>query len=151
MYPEFLEQPLSHQFSTLLLLGLAISCVSWTITHEEIVGEEPGLQASLSAKILLSVHLRVLHQSLRGRTVLVPHPVSDALWRMARVCHLGIRAGLDRQRVHERLQPLETRNQIRKSLDRRAGQSRRSGWYRHFCDPQARKRPAQTLKPSPAG
>jgi hypothetical protein len=39
VHPEFLEQPLSHQFSTLLLLGLAISCVSWTITHEEIFRE----------------------------------------------------------------------------------------------------------------
>lgn len=39
MHPELLDQPLSHQFSTLLLLGLAIACVSWTITHEEIFRE----------------------------------------------------------------------------------------------------------------
>ena len=39
MHPELLDQPLSHQFSTLLLLSLAISCVSWTITHEEIFRE----------------------------------------------------------------------------------------------------------------
>lgn len=39
MRPELLETPLSHQFSTLLLLGLAIACVSWTITHEEIFRE----------------------------------------------------------------------------------------------------------------
>ena len=39
MHPELLDQPLSHQFGTLLLLGLAISCVSWTITHEEIFRE----------------------------------------------------------------------------------------------------------------
>ena len=39
MHPEILDLPLSHQFSTLLLLGLAIACVSWTITHEEIFRE----------------------------------------------------------------------------------------------------------------
>ena len=39
LYPEILDLPLSHQFSTLLLLGLAIACVSWTITHEEIFRE----------------------------------------------------------------------------------------------------------------
>jgi hypothetical protein len=33
--PSVLDQPLSHQFSFLLLLGLAVACVSWTITHEE--------------------------------------------------------------------------------------------------------------------
>jgi hypothetical protein len=37
--PELLDLPLSHQFSTLLLLGLAISSVTWTITHEEIFRE----------------------------------------------------------------------------------------------------------------
>ena len=39
MQPELLGQPLSHQFSTLLLLGLAVACVTWTITHEEIFRE----------------------------------------------------------------------------------------------------------------
>jgi hypothetical protein len=37
--PELLDQRLSHQFSMLLLLGLAIACVTWTITHEEIFRE----------------------------------------------------------------------------------------------------------------
>jgi len=39
MQPNVLNQPLSHQFSFLLLLGLAVACVSWTITHEEIFRE----------------------------------------------------------------------------------------------------------------
>jgi hypothetical protein len=39
LHPELLDQPLSHQFSTLLLLGLAIAGVTWTITHEEIFRE----------------------------------------------------------------------------------------------------------------
>lgn len=39
MQPSILDQPLSHQFSTLFLLGLAVACVSWTITHEEIFRE----------------------------------------------------------------------------------------------------------------
>lgn len=39
MQPGYLTQPLSHQFSFLLLLGLAVSCVSWTVTHEEIFRE----------------------------------------------------------------------------------------------------------------
>jgi hypothetical protein len=37
--PSVLNQSLSHQFSTLFLLGLAVACVSWTITHEEIFRE----------------------------------------------------------------------------------------------------------------
>jgi hypothetical protein len=37
--PSILNQSLSHQFSTLFLLGLAVACVSWTITHEEIFRE----------------------------------------------------------------------------------------------------------------
>ncbi len=39
MQPNVLNQPLSHQFSFLLLLGLAVSCVSWTVTHEEVFRE----------------------------------------------------------------------------------------------------------------
>ena len=39
MEPSFLNQPLSHQFSFLLLLGLAVACITWTITHEEIFRE----------------------------------------------------------------------------------------------------------------
>ena len=39
MHPGLLDQPLSHQFSMLLLLGLAVACVSWTVTHEEIFRE----------------------------------------------------------------------------------------------------------------
>ncbi|MBB6144543.1 hypothetical protein HNQ77_002495 [Silvibacterium bohemicum] len=39
MYPSVLQEPLSRQFGYLLLLGLAIACVSWTITHEEIFRE----------------------------------------------------------------------------------------------------------------
>ena len=39
MQPSFLNQPLSHQFSFLLLLGLPVACITWTITHEEIFRE----------------------------------------------------------------------------------------------------------------
>jgi hypothetical protein len=39
MQPTVLNQPLSHQFGFLLLLGLAVSCVSWTVTHEEVFRE----------------------------------------------------------------------------------------------------------------
>jgi hypothetical protein len=39
VHPSFIDQPLWHQFGFLLLLALAISCVSWTITHEEIFRE----------------------------------------------------------------------------------------------------------------
>jgi hypothetical protein len=39
MQPDVLNQPLSHQFAFLLLLGLAVSCVSWTVTHEEVFRE----------------------------------------------------------------------------------------------------------------
>ena len=39
MSPSILIDPLSHQFSILLLLGLAVACVSWTFTHEEVFRE----------------------------------------------------------------------------------------------------------------
>lgn len=39
MQPNILNQPLSHQFGFLLMLGLAVACVSWTITHEEVFRE----------------------------------------------------------------------------------------------------------------
>ena len=39
MQPSIINQPLSHQFSFLLLLALAVACVSWTITHEEVFRE----------------------------------------------------------------------------------------------------------------
>jgi hypothetical protein len=39
MQPNVLNQPLSHQFGFLLLLSLAVSCVSWTVTHEEVFRE----------------------------------------------------------------------------------------------------------------
>jgi hypothetical protein len=39
MQPIVLNQQLSHQFGFLLLLGLAVACVSWTITHEEVFRE----------------------------------------------------------------------------------------------------------------
>lgn len=39
MEPSILNRPLSHQFSFLLIIGLAVACVSWTITHEEVFQE----------------------------------------------------------------------------------------------------------------
>ena len=39
MQPAVLNLSLSHQFSSLFLLGLAVACVSWTITHEEVFRE----------------------------------------------------------------------------------------------------------------
>ncbi len=34
-----LSTPLAHQFGALLLLSLAVACVSWTVTHEEVFRE----------------------------------------------------------------------------------------------------------------
>lgn len=39
MQPGVLNQPLLHQFGFLLLLGLAVACITWSITHEEIFRE----------------------------------------------------------------------------------------------------------------
>jgi hypothetical protein len=39
MSPCVLIEPLSHQFGILLFLGLAVACVSWTFTHEEVFRE----------------------------------------------------------------------------------------------------------------
>jgi hypothetical protein len=39
MSSHVLSVPLRQQFGFLLLLGLAVACVSWTVTHEEIFRE----------------------------------------------------------------------------------------------------------------
>lgn len=39
MQLHVLNEPLFHQFGFLLLLGLAVACVSWTVTHEEVFRE----------------------------------------------------------------------------------------------------------------
>jgi hypothetical protein len=39
MQPHALNEPLFHQFGFLLLLGLAVACLSWTVTHEEVFRE----------------------------------------------------------------------------------------------------------------
>jgi hypothetical protein len=39
MQPLTLSIPLSHQLGSLLLIGLAVACVSWTVTHEEVFRE----------------------------------------------------------------------------------------------------------------
>jgi hypothetical protein len=39
MQPNILNEPLSRQFSFLLLLGLVVACITWTVTHEEVFRE----------------------------------------------------------------------------------------------------------------
>jgi hypothetical protein len=39
MRPRLLAVPLAQQFGSLVLLGLAIACISWTVTHEDIFRE----------------------------------------------------------------------------------------------------------------
>lgn len=92
MQPSVLSQPLSQQFSFLVLLGLAVACVSWTITHEEIFREprdfckrmsrngQPYYQRKffylftceycfshyVTALFLLLTHFQMLYQGWRG-------------------------------------------------------------------------------------
>jgi hypothetical protein len=39
MQPRLLSIPFAQQFGSLVLLGLAVACVSWTVTHEDIFRE----------------------------------------------------------------------------------------------------------------
>jgi hypothetical protein len=39
MQPVAILNPLTHQLGLLLLIGLPIACISWTITHEEVFRE----------------------------------------------------------------------------------------------------------------
>jgi hypothetical protein len=39
MLPALVPFSLAHQFGALLLLGLSVACISWTVTHEEIFRE----------------------------------------------------------------------------------------------------------------
>jgi hypothetical protein len=92
MSPKLLGEPLSHQFSFLLMLGLAVACVSWTVTHEEIFREprefckeksqncRPLYQRKffylftceycfshyVTALFLLLTHVQMLYQGWRG-------------------------------------------------------------------------------------
>jgi hypothetical protein len=39
MQPVAILNPLTNQFGSLLLIGLPIACISWTVTHEEVFRE----------------------------------------------------------------------------------------------------------------
>ena len=39
MQPVVVLNPLSHQVGFLLLIGLSVACISWTVTHEEVFRE----------------------------------------------------------------------------------------------------------------
>jgi hypothetical protein len=39
MQPLALSIPLTHQLGSLLLIGVAVACASWTVTHEEVFRE----------------------------------------------------------------------------------------------------------------
>jgi hypothetical protein len=39
MSPDTLPNSLPHQLGYLLLLGLSVACISWTVTHEEVFRE----------------------------------------------------------------------------------------------------------------
>ncbi len=39
MQPRVVDLSLSHQFASLFLLALAIACIAWTVTHEEVFRE----------------------------------------------------------------------------------------------------------------
>lgn len=93
--PTALAQPLSHQFSFLLLLALAVACVSWTITHEEVFRElrefcvdksktckrlyqrkffylftcEYCFSHYVTAAFLLLTHFQMLYQGWRGYVI----------------------------------------------------------------------------------
>jgi hypothetical protein len=95
LQPSLLDQAMSHQFSFLLLLGLAVACVSWTVTHEEVFREprefckdksqncKPFYQRKFfylftceycfshyaTALILLLTHFQMLYQGWRGFVV----------------------------------------------------------------------------------
>jgi len=92
MSPKLLDEPLLHQFSFLLMLGLAVACVSWTFTHEEVFREprefckeksqncKPLYQRKffylftceycfshyVTALLLLLTHFQMLYQGWRG-------------------------------------------------------------------------------------
>src|SRR5450432_294576 len=90
--------------------------------------EERGLPAAPSTKILLPLHLRILLQPLRRRLLPAPDRLPDALPGMARLPDLRVRAGVDRQRLHELLQPLAAGHQARERRHRRrADQGRKRG------------------------
>jgi hypothetical protein len=92
MQPMVLNEQLSHQLGALLLLGLAVACVSWTITHEEVFREpreyckdksqnckplyqrkffylftcEYCFSHDVTALLLLVTHFQLLYQGWRG-------------------------------------------------------------------------------------
>ena len=92
MHPLVLDEPLLHQFGVLVLLGLAVACVSWTVTHEEAFREpreyckdksqncKPLYQRKffylftceycfshyVTALFLLLTHFQMLYQGWRG-------------------------------------------------------------------------------------
>ena len=111
MHPEFLEQPLSLQFSTLLLLGLAVSCVTWTITHEEIFREPREFCKDRSQtcrrlyqrKFFYLFTCEYCFSHYVAALFFSSDPVPDALHRLAWFCDLGVCPGLDCEHLYERV------------------------------------------------
>jgi hypothetical protein len=117
--PEFLNQPLSYQAGLLLLLGLAVACVSWTITHEEIF-REPREFCKEKSQNCLPLYQRkffylftceYLLQPLCSGLVPTSDALSDAVSRMAWLCNFGVCVGVDRKCLHGRVQSTTTGNQ----------------------------------------
>lgn len=57
----------------------------------------------MAAKVLLSFHVRVLLQSLRGGGGSVSHALQVALPGLARICDFVLRDGLDIEYLHGRI------------------------------------------------
>ena len=109
---------LGHQIVFLLVLAIPLACVAWTVTHEEIFREarvvreqEQNVQETLSQKILLLVHLRILLQFLRHRIVAIHYAVPLAFRRLARIHDCRVRTRVGREYLYERIQPAATRYQ----------------------------------------
>ncbi len=92
MQPVAVLSPLPHQWGVLLLIGLPIACVSWTVTHEEVFREpreickekskscrplymrklfylftcEYCFSHYVTAVLLIMTHLQVLYAGWRG-------------------------------------------------------------------------------------
>src|SRR6201996_6386787 len=92
MQPMIIQEPIRHQVAYLGLLGLAVACVSWTVTHEEVFREprefcknksenckplyqrkffylftcEYCLSHYVTAFLLLITHFRLLFEGWRG-------------------------------------------------------------------------------------
>jgi hypothetical protein len=126
--PVELSIPLLHQFALLLMIALPVACAAWTVTHEEVF-REPREFCKRMSQDCKALPQRKFFYLFTCEYCFSHYVAALALFLFRfQMLYAGCR-GLDRERVHERVQPAALGHQARKRRDRR-GAGRDAGCHK---------------------